>query len=234
MPSYPVHAVTLACHPETPASAVRGVSARVGRNAGGMLAVTYVLEGDLDRLRVPAPRTVRASLARGSGSTPAARSSSRARACPRTTNSISRRPASGRRTRSSAIATARRSPASRTRRRSIRRSPCAAPRRRLELDAVIRLDRLSPAHPGARLSLALSAVVEEQRRRALVLGAQASARQAGFPSCRCVRPGAGRDGSVVARRHPHEVRDRPPAGGSGAAQAAGGPARRRCSRTRRR
>jgi hypothetical protein len=32
---------------------------------------------------------------------------------------------------------------------------------RLELDAVIRLDRLSPLHPAAKLTLALAAVVEE-------------------------------------------------------------------------
>ncbi len=51
----PVHAVTLNCHPETPTDAVRSIAARVGREPGGKLAVTYILEGDIDRLRVPAP-----------------------------------------------------------------------------------------------------------------------------------------------------------------------------------
>ena len=54
MTFHPVHAVTLVCHPETPAAAVHGIGARVGRAPGGVLAVTYVIEGDMDRLRVPA------------------------------------------------------------------------------------------------------------------------------------------------------------------------------------
>ncbi len=55
MPPEPVHAVTLTCHPATPTDAVRGMSARVSRNPG-RLAVSYLVDGDLDRLRVPAPR----------------------------------------------------------------------------------------------------------------------------------------------------------------------------------
>jgi hypothetical protein len=54
-----VHAVTLTCHPETPSDALRRVSARVRRNPGTRLAGTYVLEGDLERVRVPAPRIPR-------------------------------------------------------------------------------------------------------------------------------------------------------------------------------
>ena len=56
MPPDPVHAVTLNCHPETPTDAVRGIAAHVGREPGGKLAITYILEGDFNRLRVPAPR----------------------------------------------------------------------------------------------------------------------------------------------------------------------------------
>jgi hypothetical protein len=56
MPPGPVHAVTLVCHPETPSDAVHGISARVCRKPGSSLAVSYVIEGDLDRMRVPAPR----------------------------------------------------------------------------------------------------------------------------------------------------------------------------------
>jgi hypothetical protein len=55
MPSGSLHAVTLSCHPETPTDAVRGIAARVSGTPGGRLAVTYVIEGDLDRVRVPAP-----------------------------------------------------------------------------------------------------------------------------------------------------------------------------------
>ena len=61
MQSGPVHTVTLNCHPETPTDAVRGIAARVCREPGGKLAVTYILKGNLDRLRVPAPRTPRSA-----------------------------------------------------------------------------------------------------------------------------------------------------------------------------
>jgi hypothetical protein len=59
MPPDPVHTVTLICHPETPTEAVRGITARVSRAPGGKLAATYMLDGDLKRLRVPAPQAPR-------------------------------------------------------------------------------------------------------------------------------------------------------------------------------
>lgn len=61
MPPEPVHAVTLACHPDTPTDAVTGMSARVCRSPGDRLAVSYVVECDLDRVRLPAPRAPRAA-----------------------------------------------------------------------------------------------------------------------------------------------------------------------------
>ena len=61
MPPDPAHAVTLTCHPETPTDVVRGMSARIRRNPGDRLAVSYLVNGDLDRLRVPAPRAPRLS-----------------------------------------------------------------------------------------------------------------------------------------------------------------------------
>lgn len=58
MPPDQVHTITLACHPETPTDAARRIAARV-RRAEDCLAVSYVIEGDLDRLRVPARRAPR-------------------------------------------------------------------------------------------------------------------------------------------------------------------------------
>ena len=54
-----VRAVELICHPDTRSDAVRSIRAHVARTADGMLAVGYLLEGDLDRLRVPRARTPR-------------------------------------------------------------------------------------------------------------------------------------------------------------------------------
>jgi hypothetical protein len=47
-------------HPETPCSALRGIKAAARRNAAGSLDLTYRLEGDLHRLRIPPPRAPRA------------------------------------------------------------------------------------------------------------------------------------------------------------------------------
>jgi hypothetical protein len=53
--------VTLACHPDTPSEAIRGIAARVRRNQDGTLAVAYVIEGDLARMKIPAPAPTSAS-----------------------------------------------------------------------------------------------------------------------------------------------------------------------------
>jgi len=50
--------LALSPHPSSPATAVRSLTARVERRPGA-LAVTYVLEGDLERLRIPAPAAPR-------------------------------------------------------------------------------------------------------------------------------------------------------------------------------
>lgn len=47
------HTVTLTCHPETPSQAVRGIHVRVNKMQDGALALTFTLEGDLARLRIP-------------------------------------------------------------------------------------------------------------------------------------------------------------------------------------
>ena len=49
------HVFALSRHPWTPADAVRGVEARVRRAGGGRLVVTFRVEGDLARLRIPPP-----------------------------------------------------------------------------------------------------------------------------------------------------------------------------------
>jgi hypothetical protein len=48
-----VQSVTLVRHPESRSEAVRNVAARLCREPGGTLAITYSIEGDLTRLRVP-------------------------------------------------------------------------------------------------------------------------------------------------------------------------------------
>ena len=49
----------LLCHPQTPCEAVRSIHAEVARTPHGLLAVTYRIAGDLDRVRIP-KRRVRA------------------------------------------------------------------------------------------------------------------------------------------------------------------------------
>ena len=51
--------LSLACHPQTPSAAVGGVEVRVRRSAPDALALTFAVEGDLARIRVPSPRAPR-------------------------------------------------------------------------------------------------------------------------------------------------------------------------------
>jgi hypothetical protein len=46
-------------HPASPCAALRGIQATVRRNADGGLDVTYRIEGDLDRVRIPPARPPR-------------------------------------------------------------------------------------------------------------------------------------------------------------------------------
>jgi hypothetical protein len=48
----------LACHPDFPCDAVHGIEARVERR-GALLALHYVIQGRIERLRVPQPRMAR-------------------------------------------------------------------------------------------------------------------------------------------------------------------------------
>ena len=155
MASFPMHALALTGHCENRSAAVRSVAAQVSRQPG-VLAVTYILAGDLDRLQLPAPRP------------------------PRIVNRLWQHTCfelfitriglpgyhefnfspsaewaayefAGYRG-GAAFAHEELDP-----RIAVRRAAGE-----LELDAVIRLDCLSPMHPGARLSLAVSAVVEDR------------------------------------------------------------------------
>ena len=155
MPPDPVHTVTLTCHPETPTEAVRGIAARVSRTPG-KLAVSYVLDGALDRLRVPAPRAPRIAdrlwqhtcceIFVASKGMPAyyefnLSPSGEWAACA----------FDGYRSRAGEARAEGLAPEI-----AVRGSASM-----LELDAVIRLDRLSKLRSGAPLVLALSAVVED-------------------------------------------------------------------------
>ncbi len=51
--------LALACHPQTPSQAIRGIDVVVGGTPGGILTLTFALEGDLSGLRIPEPRPSR-------------------------------------------------------------------------------------------------------------------------------------------------------------------------------
>src|SRR5262245_21942686 len=48
-------------HPDSRCAALRGIDAAVSRGPGGGLKVAYVLQGEIDRLRIPPPRAARAA-----------------------------------------------------------------------------------------------------------------------------------------------------------------------------
>jgi hypothetical protein len=51
--------VALERHPDAPCVALRGIEASVARNASGCLKVDYLLDGDIERIRIPPPRPAR-------------------------------------------------------------------------------------------------------------------------------------------------------------------------------
>jgi len=59
MSSIEAHTLALAPHPFAPSDAVRAVEARVVRAPNGMLTLTYSVEGDVSRMRLPPPRPAR-------------------------------------------------------------------------------------------------------------------------------------------------------------------------------
>jgi hypothetical protein len=161
MPSFPVRAAALIRHPESRGNAVRGIGARVRRMPGGTLAVTYVLEGDLERLRVPAPQPPR--FAHGLWRHTCCEIFIARKGLP-AYHEFNLAPSGE----WAAYAFARyreHAPFAHEQGDAEELNPRIALRagaRKLELDALIRLDRLSPVHSGASLSLALSAVIEDR------------------------------------------------------------------------
>jgi hypothetical protein len=147
--------VSLARHAGTDGDPVRAIDARVRRQADGTLALTYTLTGDLARVRVPRPGPSRSAdplwqhtcceifIARAgsaayhefnfapSGEWAAYAFGDYRAGAPLADPALDPQV-------------------------SVRSAAG-----KLELDALIRLDRLSPQHPGAALSLGLAAVVED-------------------------------------------------------------------------
>ena len=153
MPPDSPRTVTLTCHPETPTDAVRGIAARVSRTRDARLAVSYILDGDLDRVRLPAPRGsgplwqhTCCEIFIGSKAMPAYYEYNLSPSGEWAAYAFDgyRRPRAGE-WRSAAPALAVRGAAG-----------------KLELEAVISLDRLPALPPGSPLSLALSAVIEDR------------------------------------------------------------------------
>jgi hypothetical protein len=56
MPHGTERSFTLVVHDQTPTDAVRSIDGRVCRGSDGTLSVSYVVAGDLSRLRIPPPR----------------------------------------------------------------------------------------------------------------------------------------------------------------------------------
>lgn len=148
--------VNLTPHPETPSRAVRSFEVRVSR-APGVLAVTYVLKGDLERLRLPAPgpRCIGDKLWQhtcfelfiGRDGLPSYHEFNLAPSGEWAVYAFERY----------------------RERRMLDNAKELDPQigvrrmaKKLEIDALIHLDRLSPAHASDKLSLALSAVIEHQ------------------------------------------------------------------------
>jgi len=156
MPSPAIHSVTLMRHPESRSAAVRNISARVCSESGGTLAITYSIEGDPARLRVPPPRPPR--IAHGLWQ----------HTCCECFIAVKGKPGyhefnyapSGE---WCAYAFAKYREGGALADEALQ--PNIAVRShagRLELDASIPLERLSALHPHASLALALSAVVEDE------------------------------------------------------------------------
>jgi hypothetical protein len=146
--------VTLACHPGARSDAVRGVTARVHRTAAGSLKVAYVLEAELPRLRIPPPSPSRSGEKLWQHTCFEVFIARRMPAYHEFNFSPSREWA--------AYAFGRyRDGAQLTDDALDPQVTVRTGAHRLELDATVHLERISSLHVTDRLSLALSAVIED-------------------------------------------------------------------------
>ena len=156
VPHGPVRTVILTPHPETPADAVHGIRARLQRYTDGTLAVMYMIDGALDRLRIPRARQARVAerlwqhtcceIFVRRGTAPAYHEFNFSPSGEWAAYSFDAY-RDGARLQEDAL-----DPQVTVRRTSVT----------LELDALVRLTRLSPMHAGDALSLSLTAVIEDR------------------------------------------------------------------------
>jgi hypothetical protein len=148
------HCIDLRCHPSTRPEAVRAIQVLVRRSVGGELQMTFRLEGDIGRIRVPTPGAPRINTELWRHT------------CFEAFIALEGQPAyhefnfapSGEWTVYAFCGYRNGGPLA-----DERMSPQIAVRStgsRLELDALVRLDRLSVVHPRASLRVGLSAVIE--------------------------------------------------------------------------
>ena len=148
------HSVVLTRHPDTPGAAVRRIGVRLAKLPQARLALSYAIEGEIERLRIPAPQ-------------PASRTDGLwQHTCCEVF--IARKDHPGYHEFNFAPSGAWATYAfARYRAPSADRAPeprlaVRVARDKLELDAEIDLDRLSPLHAQAKLALALAVVIEHQ------------------------------------------------------------------------
>jgi hypothetical protein len=156
MGSSVVHEVTLVCHPESRSGAVRAIGARVCRKPGGTLAITYSIEGDIARVRVPPSRRPRIAHELWQHTCCECFIALKDQAGYHEFNFAP----SGE---WAAYAFAKYRKGARLRDEAL--NPGIVVRKgaeKIEVDASISLDRLSAMHASARLTLALSAVIEDE------------------------------------------------------------------------
>ncbi len=151
--------ITLACHPDTPSEAARGVVAQIRRAQGGTLALTYLIDGDLARMKIPAHTFTRLGEQLWRHTCCEIFIARHGRAAYHEFNfapsgawaayAFTRYRESG------PLPAAPELPL-------VREVIARKAEDQLELGASIRLDRLSPLHARAKLSLAVSTVIEDR------------------------------------------------------------------------
>jgi hypothetical protein len=150
--------ITLACHPDTHSEAARAIVARIRRTRRGTLALTYLIGGDLARMKIPAHASARpdqlwrhtcCELFIACHGQAAYHEFNFAPSGAWAAYAFTRY------REGAPLAAARGSP-------PVTGVTARKSANQLELGASIRLDRLSPLHARAKLSLALSTVVEDR------------------------------------------------------------------------